>query len=243
VSGNDETMNCDDYREALAADPGFDDESGHASVCTDCRAFKSEMLALNAKIARALQIDVPELVMPTLPDIDAGNVAQLPGRRKSVGTAWYAIAATVVLAVFFAYRSTLQDDPGFTLEQQVLAHVDHAPEALLVTTTPVSATHLAEAVPDSIATMNQDVGLITFAESCEINGNDVPHLVIQGARGPVTILLMPEEHVGTARSFEGVNIKGVILPVGKGSIAIIGDRDEELGKYEENVMNSVAWGA
>jgi len=91
--------------------------------------------------------------------------------------------------------------------------------------------------------MNRDIGLITFAEFCTINGKDVPHLVVQGERGPITILLMPYEKVAIATPLNGVNIRGVILPVGDGSIAIIGDREESLERVQQNVLNSVMWGA
>ena len=241
MSGNDDMMNCDDYKEALLADPGIEDETGHATGCASCQAHKAEVLALNAKISQALQLDVPPLSMPELPEIDTDGVIALPTRRGRSKVAWFALAASVVLAVFVGIRTT-NDRPELSLAEQVLAHVDHEPKALAPTTIPVTDAHLAAAVPESLATMNHDAGLITFAESCVINGNDVPHLVIQGAYGPVTILLMPEEMIGKAHSFEGVNTKGVILPVGSGSIAIVGARDEQLEKYEESVLNSVAWG-
>jgi hypothetical protein len=89
--------------------------------------------------------------------------------------------------------------------------------------------------------MNRDVGLITYAQSCSINGKDVPHLVIQGAHGPITILLMPHESVAEATTLDGVNVKGIILPVGDGSIAIIGDREEQLDQVKESVLDSVTW--
>jgi hypothetical protein len=113
--------------------------------------------------------------------------------------------------------------------------------ALLPSSTPVSDRRLANAVPKKIATMNRDIGLITFAEFCTINGKDVPHLVMQGERGPITILLMPHEKVAEATPLDGVNIRGVILPVGDGSIAIIGDREESLEDVQQNVLNSVVW--
>jgi hypothetical protein len=113
--------------------------------------------------------------------------------------------------------------------------------ALQARSTPVTDSHLSRAVPMNVASMNHDAGLITYAESCRINGRDVPHLVIQGARGPITILLMPEESIAEATMLDGVNIKGVILPVGNGSIAIIGDREEQLDQVKENVLDSVMW--
>ena len=69
----------------------------------------------------------------------------------------------------------------------------------------------------------------------------MPHLVIQGEHGPITILLMPEEYVAEASSIDGESIKGIILPIGKGSIAIIGDREERLDQIQEKVVDSVTW--
>ena len=69
----------------------------------------------------------------------------------------------------------------------------------------------------------------------------MPHLVIQGEKGPVTLLLMPDEKIDMAELIEGDNVNGVILPVGDGSIAIIGERDEDLALIEERVIDSVEW--
>ncbi len=69
----------------------------------------------------------------------------------------------------------------------------------------------------------------------------MPHLVIQGERGPVTVLLMPEEPVDAPVSLEDETSHGVILPVGGGSIAIVAPRGEALERIEESVLNSVAW--
>ena len=236
-----ENMNCTDYKEALTADPGFNDESGHAENCADCQAFSAEILALNEKIAAAMEITVPELMMPELPDIETDNVVSLSSRRIVSKPAWFAIAATVLLAAVVGIRMTGLGTSHGTLQEQLLAHVDHEPLALLPSATPVSDRQLSRAVPTNIATLNHDAGLITYAESCSINGKDVPHLVIQGARGPITILLMPHEQVAEATTFDGVSIKGIILPVGNGSIAIIGDREEQFDQVKEKVLDSVMW--
>jgi hypothetical protein len=74
-----------------------------------------------------------------------------------------------------------------------------------------------------------------------INGKKIPHLVIQGEHGPVTILLLPDEAIDDAVQLEGESINGVLLPVGGGSVAIIGERDEQLETIKDNVVNSVTW--
>ncbi len=200
--------------------------------------------ALDLKIAKALQIDVPELRMPELPDVDTSGVATLPVKKRSTKPIWFAIAASVVLATSISIRnSDLFDSHGSydTLAGEVLAHLDHEPGATRNRDVPVSDARLVRAIPASLATFDRGETLVTYAQPCVINGKDVPHLVIQGERGPVTILLMPHEEVKEETPLDGDNIKGVILPVGNGSIAIIGERDEQLEPIQKNVVNSVTW--
>ena len=210
------------------------------SGCNPCREYRDEMMALDLKIVQALSVPVPELVMPELPEAEIENVVALPVRRRFVGVARYAIAATVVIAAFLSFR--IFNTPVYpSLAEEILAHLDHEPYSLRITDERVSDRRLSRIVPASVANMNHEAGLITYAQSCVINGRKVPHLVIQGKNGPVTILLMPDEMIDSAVELEGESINGVILPVGSGSIAIIGEEDENLGTIQENVLNSVAW--
>jgi hypothetical protein len=89
--------------------------------------------------------------------------------------------------------------------------------------------------------MDRSAGLITFAETCPINGNEIPHLVIQGKRGPITILLLPDEKISAAVPLDDADHHGVMLPVGDGSVAIIGVREEKLEDVQKQVLRSVTW--
>ena len=198
------------------------------------------MKALDLRIARALQIDVPPLVMPELPDVD-DNVATLPVRRRSKAPIWFAVAATVVLGLSIALRMSSVFVEYDSLADEVLAHLDHEPRSLVVTDVPVSDRRLQRAVPASMAVFDRDATLITYANPCIINGKRVPHLVVQGQHGPITILLMPEEKVNKETPLDGDTVHGVILPVGGGSIAIIGPREESLEPIQENVRASLTW--
>lgn len=232
-------MNCEQYRQEVATDPSFDGGASHLRECTACQAYRDEMQALDRKIGRALAIEVPEPRVPELPDIDTGNV--VPLRRRITAPAWLAIAATVVVAALLGIRMLGSGAEHYSLGDEILAHLDHEPYALRVTDQPVSDSRLASVVPANVAKMDHSAGLITYAQSCVINGRDVPHLVIQGVRGPVTILLMPEERISEAQELMGDNINGVILPVGNGSIAIIGESDEPLERLQEEIVRSAAW--
>jgi hypothetical protein len=241
-------MKCEDYREAIAADPSesFEDGAAHVAACESCSAYRAEMRALDDKIARALAIDVPELQIPDLPPIgeDDENVVNLPFRRVSIIStpAWIGIAASFALAAIigmqFVGNGPANDQQ---LAAQVLAHLDHEPGALLVTNVSVSDEQFARVINPAVGTMDRGVGLVTYARTCIINGMSIPHLVIQGAHGPVTLLLMPNEMVSSPVSLLGEGVNGVILPVGNGSIAIIGERDERIQDLEQRVMDSVEW--
>jgi hypothetical protein len=236
-------MNCKDYKEAIAADPSEQfDGSTHASACESCAAFRDEILALDQKIAAALTIPVPEMKLPELPPAgeDDAKVSHLPfGRGRFSTTGWISLAASVLLVTVLGVRFLTPDVVYPSLAAEIVAHLDHEDRSRKVTRVAVSERKLARVVEDNVAEM--DIGLITYARSCVINGNKIPHLVIQGERGPITLLLLPDEMIDGVVPLEGVGITGVILPVGNGSIAIIGERDEPLEKVEQRLVDSVKW--
>lgn len=236
-------MNCEEYKQAIGADPSYEGGGEHLAHCGDCQAYRQDMLELDGRIKRALSLRVPELMMPELPEIETADVVSLDTRRRVTAPAWFAIAASVTLAVFVGVRTLgpAPDDGSVTLAAQIVEHLEHEPGAFRVTDRGVSEQRLARVVPADIATLDHSAGLITYAQSCKINGVNVPHLVLQGEQGPVTILLMPGQPVDGASEFSGESIKGVIIPVGSGSIAIIGEAGEDLGRIEKNVKHSVTW--
>ena len=245
MSASDVKMNCEEFKKAIAAEPRatFEGGAGHVASCESCASLMAEMQALDARIAGALSIEVPALQMPELPDIEGDNIVNLPvePKRRITTPAWIAIAASLTMAAFIGLRMIGSQPGGYSLADEILAHIDHEPGALQVTNVAVSEERLARVVAPSIGTMGRNVGLVTYAQSCVINGNRIPHLVIQGEKGPVTLLLMPDEMVDGAISIDGESVNGVILPVGKGSIAIVGERDEVLGEIERRVVDSVEW--
>lgn len=235
-------MNCDDYKQAIGVDPNFDGGAGHVSECASCQAYRREILALEEKIKGALAIKVPELDLPSLDDVEVENVVALDSRRRSLAPTWFAVAATVLVGAFVALQIGGGDDSGYeSLANEVLAHAYHEPGALVPSNVKVDDSVLYEVVPANVAELDHSAGLITYAETCPISGNDVPHLIIQGKHGPITIMLLPDEKISEVISLNDDNSHGVILPVGDGSIAIIGSRDEKLEEVQKQIVQSVMW--
>lgn len=233
-------MNCEEYRQAISAEPRFDGGAGHIAGCDPCREYRNEIIALDARIARALAIEVPPIEMPELQDVDTSTVTRI-GHRRLPAPAWFAMAATLVIGMFLGAR--LFDGVGVdaTLPEQILAHLPHESFAVKVSDEPVPAGRLRAVVAANVARFDSGSALITYAQTCEINGRDVPHLVMQGENGPVVIILMPEEKVSAALPFGDGDVQGVILPVGDGSIAIVGGAGESFDDVERTVLNSVTW--
>jgi hypothetical protein len=246
MSTSGKNMNCDEYKEAIAADPSFSDDAGHVAACPSCAQFKANMLALDERIASALAIDVPALQIPDLPMVSAteDKVVSLESHRKQrfAMPTWIGIAAGFALAAIVGVQFLASDGlSDQELAAEILAHVDHEPWSIEVTDVAVTNERITDVMAVNGGTMHGSIGLVSYAQSCIINGKQIPHLVIQGKNGPVTVLLMPEEMVSMPIRLDGKGISGIILPVGDGSIALVGERDFDVDELKERVVNSVEW--
>lgn len=243
-------MDCESYREAITADPAEHFEGGraHAASCAGCREFRAEVRALDDRIARALAIETPELELPELPPPGAhnaqANVTAMARRRFFSAPGWIGIAAAIGLAAIVAWNSLGTDESYPPIAGQVLAHLDHEESSRRVTTVAVSEAALDQVLAQRVSAFDAGPGIVSYVSACVINGNVTPHLVVQGRTGPITLILMPEERIDTAIPLEGEHVHGVILPVGSGSVAVIGQREEQQPELEavgERVIETVQW--
>ena len=115
-------MNCEDYREAIATDPSYEGGEAHLSECAGCRNYRDDMRALDRRIEQALSLHVPDFDMPELSDLDTDNVVALPARRRVSAPAWFAIAATVVIAAFVGIRMVGSNVTYPSLAAEIVAH-------------------------------------------------------------------------------------------------------------------------
>ncbi|HXZ59361.1 MAG TPA: DUF3379 family protein [Steroidobacteraceae bacterium] len=218
-------MICEDARLAIGADPeaaGTELEE-HLRVCAGCRAFREEMRRVNADIRRALE-EPPDL-----------RVAA----PRRVAPAWreYALAAGVVLAAAAAMLVWLLR-PTDSLARDVVAHIKAEPDSWLSTLN-VSAGSIDHALKSSGVGLDLASDKIVYAQSCWFRGHYVPHLVLQTAHGPATVLILRHEQVKARDNFREGGMSGVIVPAGDGSIAVLtrgrGPVDELAGELRQEV--------
>lgn len=195
-----------------------------------------------------MAIDVPPLVLPDLPlhDGTAPRSVAMPRARAASTTvsAWFGMAAALAVVAVLATRLLTPDVSMPALSSQLIAHMEHEQASRQVTSIGVSEQELATVAGASIVSMDTGDNLVTYVRTCIINNRPVPHLVIQGESGPVTLVLMAEEAIDDTVSLTGEAVHGVIIPVGKGSVAVIGDRPAQLREIDQigqRLRHSVTW--
>jgi len=220
-------MNCLDFRRAFLVDPTQHDPDfrTHAEHCPVCGEFLRAQGRLDERLRRTLAVPAPETL-----------AARILLRRSFAQRLRHppAIAATVIVAVAAGVFASLSTQPP-ALEGEVLAHIRAEPEHL--------HTRQAEA-PDKLASVLRALGVgmeataakVRYAGICDIRNRPGAHLVLEGKRGPVTVLILPGETVHERRSIHGDGRQGALLPAGPGSVAIVGETGEAIEALERRLQ-------
>jgi hypothetical protein len=220
-------MTCDEARLALGADPSAATPAleEHLRGCAACAQLRREMQALDGQILRALQ--QPPDIAPARP------VPHAPSWRQ------WALAASAVLATFAVFSLWLLR-PSDTLAHDVVTHVQGEPDSWLATQQ-VSAAELNHALSGAGVALHITSDKILYAQSCFFHGHYVPHLVVQTAQGPATVMILRHEQVSQRRAFHEAGMSGVIVPVEHGSIAVLARGSGELGDLAGQLGGDVQW--
>jgi len=218
-------MNCAEARLLIGADPENSNAAleEHLRSCEACRQFRKEMRALDADIHRALE-HTPE-----------------SGAARPPAAAWrpWALAASVLLAVLGGTVIWLAR-PGDTLARELVAHVQAEPDSWLAAQQ-LSGASIDAALRGAGVELGISSDRIHYAQSCWFRGHYVPHLVVETTRGPVTLLILRHESVSSARKFHEDGMRGVLVPSGSGSIAIISRGDGDLENVAQALTQDVRW--
>jgi hypothetical protein len=219
-------VNCGHARLAIGAEPraGAAELAAHLQSCPECSRFREEMLALEADIERALQRP---------PEIAAA-------RRAPAARTWRPLAlAASVLVASIAVLGVWLLRPTDTLARDLVAHVQAEPESWL-SAHAVSAAGIGQALSGAGVGLDLTSDKITYAQSCWFHGHYVPHLVVQTAQGPATVLILRHEQVPAARTFREAGMNGVIVPAQTGSIAVLA-RGGNVDLLAKEMQQDVRW--
>lgn len=245
-------MDCETLRRQLNEDPGAAREAftRHAETCAACSAYGRRADAAEKLIREALAFDVEGVRAATTArsseggDIGGGPARSLAGHGRKWVPAFAAAAGTLIgaLAVWFV----LAPAPRTGAEQLAVEVVEHwfeEPGSWSSSGSVVAAGAL-DSVLDGKARIDLGaIGPVSYARSCFVAGQWVPHLVVQGESGPFMVLLMPEQTLETPvrLTLDEEGLAGHALPVGSGSIAVLGADADEAVIVEQAVADAVEW--
>jgi hypothetical protein len=218
-------VSCEQARLAIGADPGSStaELEQHVQECESCRQFRAEMRTLEANIRRALEQPPASTVAP---------------RFTAVWRPW-ALAASVLLAMAALFAVWLLR-PSDTLAREVVAHVQEEPESWLARQH-VDAQSIDEALRGAGVKLDITSDRISYAQSCWFRDHYVPHLVVQTAQGPVTVLILRNQHVSARRNFHEAGMSGVIVPAAQGGIAVLTRDGANLDAVTAQMQQDVRW--
>jgi hypothetical protein len=215
---NTPDTHCREARLMIGADPRAalpTALAAHVEGCAACRRFRDETLALEGRLRAAFELPLQKPVP-----------RQAPLRR-------FALAASVALALFFGGAFWMLR-PSSALAGEVVGHVEHEPsswQAQIV----LPESYVAEVL--AAAGVNIDMKYpVVYATRCPFRGGFVPHLVVQTASGPVTVMVLAGEHVRDRMEFAEDGYRGVIVPAGNGAVAVIARGETDPSEVAANVV-------
>jgi len=230
-------MDHEQYRRALLSDPRSDDADmrHHRDACAQCAAYTERLLNFESRLERALQLEM----QPPAAGAWRGRLGQ--GRSRP---ARFAMAASILLALLVAGAVWLAV-PRASLAAAVVAHMADEPDAWS-TRAPVPGPALQSVLDSAKMRLTAGAGVVSYASSCEFRGHIVPHLVVQSAHGPVTVMVLVHESVRQPVQFDEQGYQGVIVPVaGHGSIALLmrgpGAHLQDVEGIAARVRNAIVW--
>ncbi|MCP5300770.1 MAG: DUF3379 family protein [Chromatiaceae bacterium] len=234
-------MNCLDFRRRLLGDP-FDRDTAlhaHEAACPACAGFARELRADEIRLRALLRDVAPPVGMAERIQL-AARYEQRAERRRGW---WYAVAASVLLAVGASMVSlwTASLERGEqTLAQSVLNHIQdesrHLREAR-----PIPRARVKFVFERFGAELAGDIGPVNFAAECLMRHKTGVHLVMPGKMGPVTAFFMPGEMTDGVLPVRSERFDGRIVPTSWGSIAVVGENGEPLDGIGERLASAVRW--
>jgi hypothetical protein len=233
-------VTCSDVRTALEAEPAGQDPAllAHVGTCAACAEYRDRLLELDRRVRAALAVPVPHSTRTSLAAVleRAGREAptSLPPPRATRRPFARAPLARLALAASVASVAVVTGllwlgYPRATLADDVVAHMAHEPGAWR-TTREVPTERLSAVLGRGDVTLHPASLDVTYAQTCWFRGRRAPHLVVQSATGPVTVMVLTHEVVTAREPFVEDGYRGVLVPAPRGALAVLardaGDVDD-----------------
>jgi len=229
-------MRCEDFRQQLIREPDemSDAMASHMESCEPCRAIATQCLAMDDVLREAMAVEVPANLGQTV------MMQKILQRKRRSSMPLLALAATVMLGIGLSAGLFLGGGND-ELPGHLVAHIEHELLLLEPSADVVSIDRVSYVLSQVNMELRADVGRVRHAGLCVFEGQKVPHLVVHTQNGPVTVMILPERTVKRVQSFDNGEFSGVIVPNGRGAIAIIGGESQDLEPVRQRFEQAVEY--
>lgn len=231
-------MNCLEFRRICLAEPGSQDNDylRHQQGCPRCAGHAANIIRGDKQLAQALRIDVPDNLASRIilrQSIFSGRAQRRKARRM------YALAAGVLLAIGLAGGWFMVNHVP-EVDRAVIARINAVP-ASRVAKGQISNAELIRVIRAVGGELNGEIGRVHYASIYYVREHQCGQLIVQGAVGLVTILLMPGVYIEDAHDLYSRELNGIVVPTTTGSMAIVGEPGEPLHDMEQRMRAAVTW--
>jgi hypothetical protein len=234
---------CIEFRRTVGADPGRRDPAllRHRLECRGCGEFAQGVEQLDRALARAFAVPLPEGLAHRVV-LRAESASRWPRPSLAVAAGIGLLAVGVAVGALWQ-RNPVAISPG-TLAVDVMAHAHHEPGSWQPTLEPVALTRLRGVLErGEVELLDQArLGPVSYARICRFRGREVPHLTVQSSAGPAMVLLLPGETLDRELPLAEDGLRGVVVPVGGGSIAIVAADPAAVAAVQRRLESAVRLG-
>jgi predicted anti-sigma-YlaC factor YlaD len=210
----------------------------HLAKCPACTQFQEQMQRLDRDLTRVFNTPLPPraetrvLALPRMTRARPTPAAGFPG--------FLALAASVVLSVGLGVMFwTLRPEPS--LAAGVLGHIAQESDSWSQVA-PMTAAATDQVLAGAGVTLDPTDTTVTYARICLFNGRWVPHLVVRTARGPVTLMVLRQEHIRSVQSFRQNGYTGELVPdPAGGTLAVIAQGQPNMDDVMRAISPHLHW--
>ena len=232
-------MDCLEFRRLIGSEPRLTDPAAreHLDACPGCRDAYGRAQALEARIASALAVAVPEGLA------DRVLLAQLTGERqrraKGFRYGWIALAAAAALVVAIGFVVVRRESVGTSLPDLVIAHVDGHERDALKLRAPVPPVDVDRAFADRGIALKSVPDGISYVHKCPVGGYPTVHMVMPVDDEPVGVVYVTRYRAPGVTNFERGGWEGREVPIAEGTLVMVGPSASGFDRIEHEWRDAI----
>lgn len=232
-------MDCLEFRRLIGSEPRVTDPAAraHLEACAGCRDAYARAQALDARIAGALAIAVPEGLADRLLLAQLTETRQRQRRGFRYGWLGLAVAAALVVAVGVAYFR--RESIGPALPDLVIAHVDGHERDSLKLRAPVPSADVDRAFADRGVALKSVPEGISYVHKCPVGGLPTVHMVMPVDDKPVGVVYVTNYRAPGVSNFERVGWEGREVPIADGTLVMVGPSASGFDRIEHEWRDAI----